>query len=337
MFGKRNRKLFYLKAFKKIKSLLDTEKYRRILVFLFFFLISLGFWTLQTLKNDFEMELMIPIKLINVPSEVVVTAEPPAFIKIIVKDKGTMLLNYSAGEDFYPIQLNFKDYQNRGSHVKIASSELEKRIQTQLSASTKLMAIKPDIVDYIYSVGAMKRVPVQIRGKITTGSQYYVTDTIFSLDSVFVYAPQRMLDSIKSAYTQLVMLDGITETKRARAGLVAIRGAKFVPNVINLSFPVDVFTEKTLEIPLVGVHFPPNRALRAFPSKVKATFQVGLHHFKAIHPEDFIIEVPYEELLQSKTERYKLKLKSVPAGVNRVRIIPEQVDFLIEKVATNGN
>lgn len=337
MFGERNIKLFYLKALLKIKSLLNTQKYRRVLIFLFFFLMSLGFWLLQTLKNDFETDIYIPVKLVNVPNDVVLTGKPIAKLRVVVKDKGTNLLNYYREYAFYPIQLNFKEYYSRGSHVVIRTSELEKKVQAQLNASTKLIAIRPEVVDYIYSVGTMKKVPVVLRGRVTSSMQYNLTDTLFAPDSVFVYAPQPMIQSIKVAYTQLVLFDGISETKHLRVPLLQIRGAKFVPSVVNLTLPVDVLTEKTLEVPLVGTNFPVNRSLRTFPSKVKVTFQVGLHRFKSIRSSDFVFEVPYEELLNSKIEKYQLKLKSTPVGVSHVRIVPSQVDFLIEKVMRNGN
>ena len=49
-----------------------------------------------------------------------------------------------------------------------------------------------------------------------------------------------------------------------------------------MMLPVDIYTEKTVEVPLRGVNFPADKVLRAFPSKVQVTFQVGLSHFRQI-------------------------------------------------------
>ncbi|WP_321518874.1 YbbR-like domain-containing protein [uncultured Bacteroides sp.] len=335
MFSDRNIKFIYLKIYRKIRNFLLSENSRKILIFLFFFLVSSGFWLLQTLKNDFEVELVVPIKLRNVPNDVILTAEPVSELHIVVKDKGTALLNYFLGQSFYPISLNFTDYRNRGNHVVIQSAELESRVQAQLSASTKLISIKPNI-EYIYSEGSSKMVPIKFRGRINTGNQYYPTDTVFAPDSVRVYAPGSLLDSIKFAYTQTTLLDGVTDTVHRSIRLMAIKGAKFVPNLVNLTLPVDVLTEKTIEVPLRGVNFPPNKSLRTFPSKVKVSFQVGLSHFKSIRPDAFVFDISYEDLMKNGSEKYKLKLKSTPAGVNYVRIVPDQVDFLIESIPAYG-
>lgn len=337
MFGERNIKFIYLKIYRKIRNFLLSDKSKKVLVFLFFFLISSGFWLLQTLKNDFEVELTIPVKLRNIPNGAVITAEPVSELHFVVKDKGTSLLNYFLGQDFHPISLNFADYQNRGNHVFIQSHEFEKRIQAQLNASTKLISIKPEFVEYIYSIGVAKKIPVQLRGRINTGRQYFLTDTIFTPDSVLAYAPPSILESIKCAYTQILLLDGVADTVYRRMQLAPVKGVKFVPNVVGLTLPVDIYTEKTIEVPLHGINFPPNKSLRTFPSKVKVTFQVGLSRFSSIRPMDFVFDIPYEELMQSGTDKYKLKLKSIPPGVSYVRVVPAQVDFLIESIPAYGN
>ena len=77
------------------------------------------------------------------------------------------------------------------------------------------------------------------------------------------------------------------------------------------------------------------RQLRTFPSKVQITFQVGLKRFRSIKASDFIINISYEELLKLGSDKYTVKLKSFPSGINQIRIVPEQVDFLIEQITSN--
>jgi hypothetical protein len=47
---------------------------------------------------------------------------------------------------------------------------------------------------------------------------------------------------------------------------------KFVPGAIDLTLPVDIYTEKTVEVPLRGINFPADKVLRAFPSKVQIIY-----------------------------------------------------------------
>ena len=120
-----------------------------------------------------------------------------------------------------------------------------------------------------------------------------------------------------------------------RSLLTNQKGVKFVPASIEMMLPVDIYTEKTVEVPLRGVNFPADKILRAFPSKVQVTFQIGLSRFRQIDADDFHILVSYEELLHLGSDKYTVKLKNMPKGVSHVRFNPEQVDFLIEQVASN--
>ena len=150
-----------------------------------------------------------------------------------------------------------------------------------------------------------------------------------------MYAPEGILDTITTAYTQKINLENISDTTRQRISLAPLRGVKFVPSSVEATFPVDIYTEKTVEVPLHGINFPADKALRAFPSKVQITFQVGLKRFRSIKADDFVINVSYEELLKLGSDKYTVKLKSFPSGINQIRIVPEQVDFLIEQITSN--
>ncbi|WP_291529517.1 YbbR-like domain-containing protein [Bacteroides sp. UBA939] len=334
MFERRNIRRIYLKTARKFKDFLLSDKSREFLIFLFFFFIAGGFWLLQTLNNDYETEFSIPVRLKGVPNNVVITSEPPSELRIRVRDKGTVLLNYMLGKSFFPLTLDFSDYNRNNNHVRIYSSQFEKKLLSQLNVSTKLLSVTPDTLEYIYSTGTSKLLPVRLQGVVSAGRQYYIPDTICRPDSVLAYAPAEMLDTITVAYTQKVNLINISDTLKQQIPLLAQKGIKFVPSSVEMVFPVDIYTEKTVEVPLRGVNFPAGKALRAFPSKVNVTFQVGLSRFRQINENDFHINVSYEELLKLGSDKYTVKLNTFPKGVNRIRINPEQVDFLIEQVSS---
>ena len=335
MFDRRNIRRIYLNITEKTKDFLLSDKSREFFVFLFFFFVAGGFWLLQTLNNDYEAEFSIPVRLRGVPNNTMITSEPASELRIKVKDKGTVLLNYMLGKSFYPISLDFSDYKDAGNHVLVYASQFEKKVLSQLSVSTRLLSMKPDTLEYIYATGVSKLVPVKLAGTVSAGRQYYLSDTVFSPDSVLAYALEGVLDTITAAYTQHVELENISDTLKQQVSLLTRRGVKFVPASIEMMLPVDIYTEKTVEVPLHGINFPADKVLRAFPSKVQVTFQVGLSRFRQITADDFHMNVSYEELLRLGSDKYTVKLKNVPDGVSQVRFNPEQVDFLIEQITSH--
>lgn len=332
MFEQRNIKRLFLKTKKQTKDFLLSAKSREFFVFLCFFFIAAGFWLLQTLNNDYETEFSIPVRLRNVPENVVITSDPVSEVRVRVRDKGTVLLNYMLGKNFYPVILDFKNYTNMGNHVQVQTSQVQKWITGQLNASTALLSMKPDTLEYYYSTGVSKMIPVKLCGNVSAGEQYYLPDTLFKPDSVRVYAPSDALDTMKVAYTLPLNLDNITDTLEREVTLSAPKGAKYIPASVKLTLPVDMYTEKTVEVPLRGVNFPADKVLRAFPSKIKISFQVGMGRFRQITADDFHLVVSYEELVRLGSEKYTVKLRTLPEGVSHVRFNPEQVDFLIEQI-----
>lgn len=319
-----------------IKDFLLSDKSREFFVFLFFFFVAGGFWLLQTLNADYEAEFTVPVKWKGVPNEVVIIEEPAKEVHVRVKDKGTVLLNYMLGKSFYPLNVDFKEYsKGRGNQIRIHTTDFEKKLITQFNASTQLISMKPDTLELLYSAGAAKKIPVRLNGKVEAGRQYYLTDTIFRPDSVLVYATPEVLDTLQAAYTERLVVIDVSDTLQQKVLLEPVRGVKFDPHWVEVEFPVDIYTEKTVEVPLEGVDFPAGKVLRAFPSKVQVTFQVGMSRFRKITESDFHLLVSYEELLRLGSDKYSLHLHHIPEGVMNIRIHPSQVDFLIEQIAAD--
>ncbi|MGN0257546.1 MAG: CdaR family protein [Bacteroides sp.] len=317
-----------------MKDFLFSERSREFFLFLFFFFVAGGFWLLQTLNGEFEDDLEMPFRLKGLPADVVITSDLPQNLQLRVKDRGTVLLNYKVGKDFLPLSIDFDKVKGNDNRVRIPASQLEKQLLSQMNASTRLLSVKPDTLDFYYTRAKSKRVPVRINGKVTAAQTYFLADTLYTPDSVEVYAPAQMLDTIVAAYTTYTEWSEVADTVKRTLELNTQKGVKFIPQQVEVNLFTDVYTEASLELPLEGIGFPSGKELRAFPSKVKVMFQVGKNRYKTLRADEFQLKVPYDELMQLKEQKYSVTLQQVPQGVLNVRFIPEQVDFLIEQVNT---
>jgi YbbR domain-containing protein len=244
------------------------------------------------------------------------------------------LVNYLWGQTIYPININFGEYAEKGNHVKILSSSLSKHIQGHLNQSTKILSIKPDTLEFIYTRGDAKKLPVKLCGEVKTARQYFISDIILSPDSVMVYAPHHILDTMQAVYTERIHVEEASDTIRQRICMMPLKGAKFLPSYTDATFLVDVYSEKTVEVPVVGVNFPSDKVLRTFPSKVHVTFQIGLSRFKSVTADDFEVVVDYNDLFDGNGEKCLPKLVRFPSGVHHIRISPKDVDYIIEQKVT---
>ena len=315
------------------KDFLFSDRSREFFLFLFFFFVAGAFWLLQTLNGEFEDTISLPFRLKGVPKEVVITSQLPTELQLRVKDRGTVLLNYKLGGEIMPLSIDFEKLKGNDNHVRMAFAQIEKQILQQMSVSTRLLSIKPDTLDFYYTQAKSKRVPVRFQGRLMAAQTYFLADTLFRPDSVEVYAPQAILDTLCYAPTVFTECLEVADTLIRKVQLTSHSAVKFLPDEVEMSLLTDVYTEASVELPLEGVNFPMGKVLRAFPSHVKVLFQVGKNRYKSLSEEEFRLIVNYEELMKLNHQKYTVKLHHLPQGVLNVRFVPEQVDFLIEQVS----
>lgn len=317
----------------QIKASLFSKRSREFLIFLLFFFVSAIFWLMQTLNETYEKEMLVPLQLDKVPSSIVITEELPSHLRVVLRDKGATLLNYMYGQKFTPVRVDYSVYStgDAAGRVRVPEADVQKELLPKLLSSARIVDIQPDTLEFFYNRGLKKRVPVRLAGYVETAPQCYLADITCLPDSVTVFAPAAVLDTMQAAYTAAVHVDGLASDRELDIPLRGARGIKFIPDEVNFRLTVDVYTEKTVEVPIVGVNFPGSKDLRTFPSKAKVTFRIGADRFKTVTADDFVLAVSYEELLQNKSSKFRLHLRSLPPGVSQVRITPAEVDYLIEQ------
>lgn len=308
---------------------------KHVLTFCFFLMLSVLFWFITKLNGVYQQEFAIGLELENVPPEVVITTDPPKTIRVTITDKGWALQSYRYGDKLQPLKIDFAETRQSNGTGTIATNDLVQQLRRQLGSDAQISAIRPQQVTFYYNYGEKKRVPVEVVGSVATGNQYYLLDLTAIPDSVTVYARNHVLDTLKVARTQPLYLHDVADTLTVTADLESIAGIKFEPAHIRVHVKTDRMVEKTLQVPVKQSNFPAEKALRTFPSKVTVTCQVGMHQYKELSPDDFPLVITYDDLLQNKGTRIRPTLKSQPKGVTKVKISPEELEYVIEDIA-NG-
>lgn len=325
-------KRLYKNIRRKVRSFLLVPRSREFLTFLSFFIAASCFWILQTLDQEYETEVIIPIEITNVPSDTIITQNTTQEIRLLVKDKGTVLIKYALLHKFSPIKIKFENITDKNGVVRKKVIEYEKNFAEQLKATTRVVSFFPDTLSYIHTNKAnSKKVPIKHMGEVTAAPQYYVNPPVFTPDSVTVYAPKDILDKIEYAQTQNVSLSEISDTTTVDADIYKTRGALFVPNKVKVMFPTDIYTEKSIEVPIKGINFPSNKTLRTFPPKATVTIKIGASRFKEVTDKDFTVEADYNELIRLKDDKFTPTVGISPKEIKIIRISPAVVDFLIEE------
>lgn len=318
--------------FKVVGNFLFSSLNKEFLIFLFFLLLSGAFWLMMALNETYEEELKVPVRLVGMPRNAVMTDEPADTVKVTVRDKGFTLVTYKYGHWFRPLTFKFATYANEDQgHGAIPAADIIKQVQSQLYGSSKLLSVKPEKLDFYFTYGASKKVPIRFRGKISTSKSYYLAHTEFSPMMVTAYANKKVLDELKYVEIEPFNYRNLQDTIHQNVRLQKIRGVKLVPSTVRLSVYPDVLTEESIEVPVSAVNMPAGMVLRTFPSRVTVRFTIGASQFRMIRPEQFNVVVDYQALAENPSDKCILQLRSVPSSVSKAKLELDKVDYLLEQ------
>ncbi len=322
--------------YKKVSNFLSKAQSRELLTFLFFLSLSFLFWVLQSMNEEGEANFSVPVTYTNIPEQVVITNVLPDHIGMRLRDKGIILLNYSFSNKFQPIQIDFKKYQNKKGVIQIRNEQLMALLKKQLNIGSSVVSLSPDTLSIYYSEQKGKKIPVLLQSDISSAPQAQIGKPFrISPDSVLIYAPREMLDTIHDISTQKLVLTNLTDTVTTRVSLLQEYGSKVIPSQVEVTIPVEEYTEKRMSLPLELLGVPDSLTLRTFPGTVQLSCFVGLNAFRDIFPELFEVAIDYNEIRQAQGNKVPVKIMRAPDNVTNIRVNPDSVEFILEQKDIN--
>ena len=281
-----------LKQLKRITApirnfLLDLVS-KRFLVFLFFLFLSAAFWLSMTLDEMYEKEIPVPIRLVNVPKNIIITTNMPDTVIMTVRDKGFAFMSDFTGSRLRPINLNFSTYANESTgRGSVPLADVQNILYQRLATSSRITALKPDQLRFFFNFGQSKTLPVRLNGTMTPAKNYYLARVSFWPEKVTVYAQQSKLDSLTYILTEKLNITNFTDTLIRKVNLQIIIGVKTVPEQVKIGLFPDILTEESIEVPIKAINMPKGKTLRTFPTKAKVLFNIGVTAFRKINEKQF--------------------------------------------------
>jgi hypothetical protein len=318
---------------RKIKTLFRRQQWNEFSMFLFFVLLSAGFWFLLSLQQEYEMEIVVPVKYKNIPAQMTLSGDNPVAVVAKVKDKGTVLVNYLWMYSFDPVEVNVKELQKNDTQLIVSAKTIESNLSKQLISSTTLLRVEPQSIRIEHTELQTGELPVLAEVAVSLESGYQVSDPIVTPPKVRVYASKTVLDTLSALKTVPVELKKMSGTQSISVALQEIPGVRTDPEKVVVTIPVEEFTEKQLTIPVLCKSLPENYTLHLFPASVEVTCNVPVSHFNDLSEADFEIQIPFQEF-EAGQESGKITVRLTKQPSLRVTdpvIRPDVVEFIIER------
>lgn len=300
------------------------------LVYLLFLVITFFFWWSQTMSQDYQSVIKLPVQVTGVSDNIRVAIPPSSQITVSLSGKGAALRKSVRIGSRSVMRVDnsvFFLYQGRAS---VSTQVLMDSITALLPPSVSIRSISPDSLVYTYARQRTIKLPVEFEGVMETQNQFYMERIEFVPDSVRVgVLLSDTTDHHVLADAGQVILSSDTTVRivpiRPSAGLVC------GTDQVQMTVIAQQYTEKTLEVPITGVNFPESVTLKAFPSKAELSVWVKLSEYDKVSARDFQVVVDYNDITGYEGDQVLLRIFSQPANVRNVRLLTRGVDYLMER------
>ena len=300
------------------------------LVFLLFLAITFFFWWSQTMSQNFQTVMRVPVQLSDVPDDIRVTMPPVRHITVSLSGKGSALRKSGRRGSHHVLYVSNSAFNMVQGHASLSTLGLRDSITALLPSSVTIRSVSPDSLVYQYALQHGVMLPVEFGGSIESQDQFFLERIEFNPDSILA----KVLLSDTASHRAVVDAGQIVISSDTITRTVPIKresGVIYSQDDVLMTVLSQQYTEKSLEIPIAGVNFPDFVTLKAFPSKAVVTFWVKMSEYDRVTASDFHVVVDYNDIAGSEASKARLRIFSQPADVRNVRLQTRTVDYLMER------
>jgi hypothetical protein len=319
-------------------AFLKLIKNRNILIFAIFFMISASLWFLNAVNKEYNTEMKLGFQFENLPEKAELSKESQGDLTIIVRGHGYNILREKAERIKLPVTINLKSKTDKiilqrtpydFNKGYILSSDLIPIFDKRYGDNIKVLKIKPDTIYFNLAESYKKKLPVIAQIEFSADKEYMITgDPKYTPDSVFVYGPKNIVDSLQYVKTKKIKLENIGEKNISEIKLETLNNLSYSKSKILVSIPVEKFTETEIELSIQIANAPDSIKAILIPEKTSVLFKVPLSSFDKITASDFTVIADFD----------KQKLNSIPLDIISNNPLVEitgaknnHVSFILEK------
>lgn len=329
-------KIAWTSIFKRTKTIIikvaEVFFTKDTATFLLFLCLASALWFMHTIGTRRAMTVSFDLVYVGIPNDVMVTSELPQSVTFSLKNEGQKLMSYYLNTQADTLVVDLSNRFDGSGQMTYDMQLLKSDIQRRLPESSQIEDLTPDLLTVNYMKLGHKLLPVRLSESVPLAPECVLADSITITPAlVTVYAPQRVLDTMNYITVKPFFVKLLAKTSVFKESLSTLEFGHADVKEVEINVPVELSTEKTLEIPIQSVNFPSTILLRTFPAFVRVTFSIGVSRFNAVTENDFKAEVFYEELENTKLHQVKVHLSTLHSDVLNVRYAPTEVEFLLEK------
>jgi YbbR domain-containing protein len=289
---------------------------------------ALLLWFHVATEKVYEYTKSFPVKILNIPEELILSQEVPEEVQVKIQGKGKELLKLLLMEQ-KNLQIDIGDFRVGENNYSFKPEEIPIPVGLDLKVgeilSPQSMKIKLDRL-------IEKKVPIHSQITILPEEGYLLIGEV-SLDSheVVISGPRRLVRKIKSIQTEKKGLEGVTEPISDQIGLTLPEGYNLELSFEKVNFSADIQKAIGKEIPSVPVetvNLPEGRKVKVQPDSINVVIFGGENVVNQLTKDQIKVTIDCATVKRNK-ETTLQPLVKLPPIVSLIRTEPDSLVVII--------
>jgi hypothetical protein len=329
-------KSHFRKYFRFLFSL-RSPYHKNIIIFLFFVLVSTCFWFTRSLSEQYDTVVTYPVKYINYPENKVLIGKVPDKLKLRIRAKGFVILKRKLNLNLIPLKFNVNSFSlnSIGTDTFYIITETVKDLLSEELDDVKILDISPDTLFFRFTDMMVKKVAVRPVLALNTKffQNQYMQNGDISLfpDSIIVSGPGNLLQSLTYVQTEPLEFTNLSDTMKVLCNLERRDMLTYSQNKVQVSIPVDRFTEVEENLSVIPINVPDSMSMIAIPGQVKITYKVCLSNYQKVKDNPPIPKIDFTAINEKQVGRLTVFISDTPQIISNIRFNPKEIEFLITR------
>jgi len=310
---------------------LSAIERRRVSAFFTCLLLALFAWMVTVLSNPHKYTVKEILDFRNTPQKRAFHSLQSDTVNAIINGTGWDMLFSKMNSGNKSVTVDLQTLEDK-SYV-VLGSQLD-QINTKRENGQQITRFIPDTLYFDFSNRKVKRIPVRLIMAVKYQHQFTQSGNINIKPAyVIINGPANVIDKITEWRSDTLKLDSVGETVNALVNLQPVKEGNLsvYPKNVQVTIPVDEFTEKVLEVPVKLINNHSYEDVKIFPQKVKVTFTTSLSRFEEIDEDFFEANADLDLWRLHGYKVLPVVLSKVPEYCRVVKIEPQNIDFIIKK------
>lgn len=290
------------------------------------------FWLLTKLSKEYKTVVSFPVSYVNIPQNKLIQKDPLKELQIQVKSSGFKLLVLQILTKEIQLDANRLQKKSPSEYYFLLQNHLLE-IQNQISNNYTVDYLVQDTVFLNLGTLTSKKIPLVGNFDLNYKLGFHLAKSIkITPDSILVSGPEAQIDTLNRMTLETLVIDNISKPIDATLKVISpSTNVKFNVKEVHVFGEVDRFTEGTIEVPFEIINMPDSVSVNTFPTSLKVIFQTGLTNFNKVNSSSFKIVCDFQQSISSQLSYLIPKVILKPDFVTSVKIIPNKVEYLIQK------